>query len=344
MNLNPPPTPLSSKTRSKLRRERAKRRAAQYAQETGTHEEILNAYLLKNKIAGALPVLQDSTSRHEQTAQTTEHPAPHSGNPPATPHTTDRGVKRTSSSTPNKGVPSKTFKPDNPVLNIFRKDRNTFIRGDRACVSKILMREQMSHHETPDLTRTGKTRVAGSCLVMEVFPSSLKHIKEAINSCEEAYFATEVDEVVHLHSLKGSVPLALREEIYNLPTYLAISSGGMVEASDFNCTRKTIDLSNRIGFWIQVTTKALEWIVSKDCLVWAAGEPLKLKLERSLYIPSRAEQSPALIEESDPEDMEQDNYQLEQLELHSGRQSTPPLNTSFEELSLRSRKDKQTPL
>ena len=106
--------------------------------------------------------------------------------------------------------------------------------------------------------------------------------------------------MVHLHSLKGSVPLALREEISNLPTYLAILFGGMVEASDFNCTRKTIDLRSRIGFWIQVTTKALEWIVSKDCLVWAAGEPLKMKLERSLYIPSRAEQSPALVEESNP--------------------------------------------
>ena len=172
MDPNPPPTPLSSKTKSKLRRERSRRRASQYAQKTGTHGEILHAYLRKNKIAGAIP--HDSTSHHEQTAQTIEHPAPHSGNPPATPHTTDRGVKRTSSSTPNKGVPSKAFKPDNPVLNIFRKDRNTFIREDRACVSKILMREQMSHHETPDLTRTGKTRVAGSCLVMEVFPSSLK--------------------------------------------------------------------------------------------------------------------------------------------------------------------------
>ena len=93
MDPNPPPTPLSSKTKSKLRRERSRRRASQYAQETGTHEEILHAYLRKNKIAGAIP--HDSTSHHEQTAQTIEHPAPHSGNPPATPHTTDRGVKRT---------------------------------------------------------------------------------------------------------------------------------------------------------------------------------------------------------------------------------------------------------
>ena len=43
----------------------------------------------------------------------------------------------------------------------------------------------------------------------------------------QSYFATEVDEVVHLHSLKGTMPHEVRDEIANLPSYLAISSAGV---------------------------------------------------------------------------------------------------------------------
>ena len=67
-------------------------------------------------------------------------------------------------------------------------------------------------------------------------------------------------------------------------------------------------------------------------LVWICGEPVKLKLEKSLYVPSRAEQAAAMeTEENAPEkeaeeegSMEFDAYEHEQMAMHSGQQRHLP--------------------
>ena len=160
--------------------------------------------------------------------------------------------------------------------------------------------------------------------LLEVLYSALTTIKSAINEMAD-YFAVEVDKPVHLHPLMGKIAPTLKDSLGDL----SIASDGKTQASDYNCTRGTVFLRGRLGFWLQVTPVALEWINSMGSLVWICGEPVNLQLEKSLYVPSRAEQAAAMeTEENAPEkeaeeegSMEFDAYEQEQMAMHSGQQS-----------------------
>ena len=334
--------PANPMTKAKAKRERAKKRALAWAVKSGTHGESVDDYIHRLKITTA-PSTEQSPARLTERTQ-----APSLGTQPTTPH--PPSAKRKASSTPNRENPSKAFKPSNPVLNVYRRDRNEFHRRDRALVSKALISVQLENKENPALAWCGKTRVAGSCLILEVLSSALTTIKSAINEMAD-YFAVEADEPVHLHSLMGTIAPTLKDSLGDLPTLLSIASDGKTQASDYNCTRGTVFLRGRLGFWLQVTPVALEWINSMGSLVWICGEPVKLKLEKSLYVPSRAEQAAAMeTEENAPEkeaeeeeeeaSMEFDAYEHEQLAMHSGQQR--PLNSSFSDMSLKSMTDKTT--
>ena len=177
-------------TKAKAKRERAKKRALAWAVKSGTHGESVDDYIHRLKITTA-PSVEQSPARLTERTQ-----APSLGNQPTTPH--PPSAKRKASSTPNRENPSKAFKPNKPVLNVYRRTGMSSTEG--ILVSKALIKVQLEHKENPALAWCGKTRVAGSCLVLEVLYSALTTIKSAINEMAD-YFAVEVDEPVHLHPL-----------------------------------------------------------------------------------------------------------------------------------------------
>ena len=59
--------------------------------------------------------------------------------------------------------------------------------------------------------------------------------KSAINEMAD-YFAVEVDEPVHLHSLMGTIAPTLKDSLGDLTTLLSIASAGKTQPSDYNCT------------------------------------------------------------------------------------------------------------
>ena len=141
-------------TKSKLRRERAKRRARAWEIQAGTHGESVEDYVHRLKLETPLATKQSPANLIERTQ------APSLGTQPTTPH--PPSGKRKASSTPNRENPSNAFKPDNPVLNVYRMGRNQFQRTDRALVSNALIKLQMENKENQMLSWCGKTIVAGS--------------------------------------------------------------------------------------------------------------------------------------------------------------------------------------
>jgi len=321
--------PLTAAAKRKIRKRNVARRWAKSAGIPSTP----NDYLL---------TLTNIPTAPEPNAQT-PGPMPITNINTSTPVT---GVKRQASSSPNSGEPSKVTKPQFPTLKVFRKDQDVFTFDDRAEISKALIEHHTATPTTdaslPQIIDCGRSRMAGSCLVLEAPSHSIGMIKRVINTLPR-FFALEEGEDSPAHPLCCSTSPLLMDCIEMVPKLIADHSKGHIKLSDMNLTRTPKMINDLVYFWIQVTTKALQYITSNNSLLFLCGMPFQFKMERSRYVPSRAEiialnskkaatKSPLDDEESEEEDTEKDQAQLayeqEQIEQFASTQAKDMIDST----------------
>jgi len=247
---------IKKRARQKKRRENAKK----FALSKGIHAESTDEYIHRVRMTSI-----DTSTPQDITLQNNKRKG----------------------STPNKAQSAKSFKPDLPVLHVYRKDRAPFTMGDRQVVTSAITTKLLKNDLDTALTRTGASRLAGEFLQLEVAETATSTIKELINNLPD-FFSIADGEEVSFHSLWGTSSPNFTG-IQSLPELIILTADVNLKAEDIRMLRPPAIINERYHFWVQVSSKALDFLHSKDFLIFLGGEPVKLKISRSLYIPSADE-------------------------------------------------------
>ena len=196
----------------------------------------------------------------------------------------------------NKLTPGKLPKQEfDPAINIYRSDRADVTADDRATIAEAITTLQVTNMLDASLVEisTGKSRMAGECLQMEVDPGCLTIVSELINSLP-AFFAVTPGEPLRILSLWCSLPAVFKGilDAAILPLALAAASKGALHQSAFNITRKYVVATppqKGLYVWIQVSPETLAFLSSCNNKLYINGLPVTFKLQRPSYVPSRGD-------------------------------------------------------